>query len=109
MDREVMHLRDSQIPRYAQLVYNGFWFSPEMEVLQGMIDSTQKNVTGDGAPGVVQGQLHGLGRKSPTPCTVKTSPPSRTMMFTARRMPKGLSGSTRCGCGFANDGKKGRW
>ncbi len=46
MDREVMHLRDAQIPRYAQLVYNGFWFSPEMEVLQGMIDSTQANVSG---------------------------------------------------------------
>jgi argininosuccinate synthase len=46
MDREVMHLSDSQIPRYAQLIYNGFWFSPEMEVLQGMIDSTQKNVSG---------------------------------------------------------------
>ena len=46
MDREVMNLRDSQIPRYAQLIYNGFWFSPEMEVLQGMIDSTQKNVSG---------------------------------------------------------------
>ena len=46
MDREVMHLRDSLIPRYAELVYNGFWFSPEMKLLQGMVDDTQEYVSG---------------------------------------------------------------
>ena len=46
LDREVVHLRDSLIPKYAQLIYNGFWFSPEMEVLQQMVDTTQRNVSG---------------------------------------------------------------
>ncbi|MBW2266456.1 MAG: argininosuccinate synthase, partial [Deltaproteobacteria bacterium] len=46
MDREVMHLRDAMIPKYAELVYNGFWFSPEMKVLQAMVDETQKDVSG---------------------------------------------------------------
>src|ERR1043166_9590375 len=46
MDREVMHLRDSLIPRYAELVYYGFWFSPERLALQALMDESQKNVTG---------------------------------------------------------------
>jgi len=64
MDREVMNLRDSQIPRYAQLIYNGFWFSPEMEVLQGMIDSTQKNVSGVVRLELYKGNCFVHGRKS---------------------------------------------
>ena len=64
MDREVMNLRDSQIPRYAQLIYNGFWFSPEMEVLQGMIDSTQKNVSGVVRLELYKGNCIVRGRKS---------------------------------------------
>jgi argininosuccinate synthase len=63
MDREVMNLRDSQIPKYAQLVYNGFWFSPEMEVLQGMIDSTQKNVSGVVRLELYKGNCMVLGRQ----------------------------------------------
>ena len=46
MDREVMHLRDSLIPKYAELVYYGFWFSPEREALQAFVTESQKNVTG---------------------------------------------------------------
>src|SRR5208337_335072 len=46
LDREVMHLRDSLIPRYAEMVYYGYWFAPEREALQALIDETQKNVTG---------------------------------------------------------------
>jgi argininosuccinate synthase len=64
MDREVMHLRDAQIPRYAQLVYNGFWFSPEMEVLQGMIDSTQTTVSGVVRVELYKGNCVVRGRKS---------------------------------------------
>uniref|UniRef100_UPI0038B309CA argininosuccinate synthase n=1 Tax=Desulfosarcina alkanivorans TaxID=571177 RepID=UPI0038B309CA len=64
MDREVMNLRDSQIPRYAQLIYNGFWFSPEMEVLQGMIDSTQKRVSGVVRLELYKGNCTVRGRKS---------------------------------------------
>ncbi len=46
LDREVHHLRDSLIPKYAELIYNGFWFAPERQLLQGMIDETQKTVSG---------------------------------------------------------------
>src|SRR6185295_12452395 len=46
LDREVMHLRDSLIPRYSELVYNGYWFSPEREALQVLVSETQRNVSG---------------------------------------------------------------
>ena len=46
LDRELLHLRDSMIPKYAELIYNGFWFSPEREALQGFMDNAQKGVTG---------------------------------------------------------------
>ena len=64
MDREVMHLRDGMIPRYAELIYNGFWFSPEMEILQGMIDSTQTNVSGVVRLELYKGNCIVIGRKS---------------------------------------------
>nr|HID59335.1 argininosuccinate synthase [Desulfobacterales bacterium] len=64
MDREVMHLRDSLIPKYAELVYYGFWFSPEMKVLQAMIDETQKNVSGTVRLELYKGNCRVLGRKS---------------------------------------------
>ncbi len=46
VDREVMHIRDGLIPRYSDIIYNGYWFSPEREILQALIDETQKNVNG---------------------------------------------------------------
>lgn len=64
MDREVMHLRDSLIPKYAELVYNGFWFSPEMKILQNMIDETQKYVSGTVRIELYKGNCTILGRKS---------------------------------------------
>lgn len=64
MDREVLHLRDAQVPRYAQLIYNGFWFSPEMEVLQGLIDSTQANVSGVVRLELYKGNCRVTGRRS---------------------------------------------
>lgn len=64
MDREVMHLRDSLIPRYAELVYNGFWFSPEMKLLQGMVDDTQEYVSGSARIELYKGNCRILGRKS---------------------------------------------
>jgi argininosuccinate synthase len=64
MDREVMHLRDSLIPKYAELVYNGFWFSPEMKLLQGMVDDTQKYVSGSVRIELYKGNCRILGRKS---------------------------------------------
>jgi argininosuccinate synthase len=65
MDREVMHLRDSFIPRYAAMIYNGFWFAPEREMLQTAIDYSQKNVTGTVRVKLYKGGLLTLGRKSP--------------------------------------------
>jgi argininosuccinate synthase len=65
MDREVMHLRDSLIPRYAEMVYYGFWFSPEREALQAMVDKTQEKVTGTVRLKLYKGNAIPLGRKSP--------------------------------------------
>jgi argininosuccinate synthase len=65
MDREVMLMRDSLIPKYSQLVYNGFWYSPEMEVMQKLIDETQKNVNGTARIKLYKGNCTVVGRKSP--------------------------------------------
>jgi argininosuccinate synthase len=65
MDREVMMMRDSLIPKYAQLVYNGFWYSPEMKTLQTYIDATQENVTGTARLKLYKGNCIVVGRKSP--------------------------------------------
>ncbi len=65
MDKEVMHLRDSLIPKYSELIYNGFWFSPERESLQNFIDATQQNVTGTVRLKLYKGQVYPVGRKSP--------------------------------------------
>ncbi len=64
MDREVMHLRDSLVPRIAESIYYGYWYSPEMEVLKKMIDETQKNVTGTVRLQLYKGNVTVLGRKS---------------------------------------------
>jgi argininosuccinate synthase len=65
MDREVMHLRDSLIPRYAELVYYGFWFAPERLALQALVSESQKNVTGTVRLKLYKGNLITAGRKSP--------------------------------------------
>jgi len=65
MDREVMHLRDGLIPKYAELVYNGFWFAPEREALQALIDESQKRVTGTVKLKLYKGNIITCGRKSP--------------------------------------------
>jgi argininosuccinate synthase len=65
MDREVMLMRDSLIPKYAQLVYNGFWYAPEMEALQAFVDETQKKVTGTARVKLYKGNCIVVGRKSP--------------------------------------------
>lgn len=64
LDREVAHLRDSLIPKYAELIYNGYFFSPERELLQNMVDMTQKNVTGTVRIKLYKGHCYILGRKS---------------------------------------------
>ena len=65
MDRDLMHLRDSLIPRYANLIYNGFWYAPEREALQAFIDDSQKTVTGTVRLKLYKGSITTVGRKSP--------------------------------------------
>ena len=65
MDREMMHLRDSLIPRYAEMVYYGYWFSPEREALQAMIDKSQEKITGTVRVKLYKGNAVPMGRKSP--------------------------------------------
>lgn len=65
LDREVMHMRDSLIPHYAELIYYGYWFSPERIALQGLIDTVQKNVTGTVRLKLYKGNCSVTGRKSP--------------------------------------------
>ena len=64
MDREVMHIRDSLIPKISQLIYNGFWFSPERKMLQALIDESQKNVTGMVRLKLYKGNATVVGRSS---------------------------------------------
>ncbi len=64
MDREVMHLRDSLIPRISELVYYGYWFSPEMELLRRTIDESQKGVTGIARVKLYKGSCEVVGRRS---------------------------------------------
>lgn len=65
MDREVMHLRDSLIPRYAELVYYGYWFAPERLALQALVEESQQNVTGTVRVKLYKGNIIVAGRKSP--------------------------------------------
>jgi argininosuccinate synthase len=64
MDREVMHLRDGLMPRYADMVYNGYWFSPERLVLQALIDATQQTVNGKARIKLYKGHCRVVGRDS---------------------------------------------
>jgi len=61
----VMHIRDSLIPKYSELVYNGFWFAPEREMLQALVTESQQNVSGTEMLKLYKGNLMTAGRKSP--------------------------------------------
>ena len=65
LDRGAQHLKDEVMPRYAEMVYNGFWFSPEREMLQAAIDQTQANVTGTVRVKLYKGNVAVVGRKAP--------------------------------------------
>jgi argininosuccinate synthase len=65
MDREVMHERDRLSPRFAELVYNGLWFSPEMDFLRAAIDQSQQGVTGEARIRLFKGAASVSGRRSP--------------------------------------------
>jgi len=66
LDREVAHLKDDLMPRYASLIYNGYWWSPERETLQTLIDDTQNNVNGIVRLKLYKGNVIVMGRKSET-------------------------------------------
>ena len=65
LDREAAHLKDSLMPRYAELIYNGFWFSPERRMLQAAIDESQKSVSGRVRLKLYKGNVSVIGRESP--------------------------------------------
>jgi len=65
LDREAAHLKDSMMPRYAELIYNGYWFSPERAALQAAIDTTQDCVAGTARLKLYKGNISVVGRKSP--------------------------------------------
>jgi argininosuccinate synthase len=65
LDREVLHLRDTLVPRYAEMVYYGYWFSPERQMLQTAIDEAQRRVTGTARLKLYKGNVSVAGRKSP--------------------------------------------
>lgn len=64
LDREAMHLKDDMMPRYAKMIYNGYWWSPEREALQALIDNTQKTVNGVVRVKLYKGSVSVAGRKS---------------------------------------------
>ena len=65
LDRGAAHLKDQLMPQYAELIYNGFWFSPEREMLQALIDRSQEKVTGSVRLKLYKGGVHVIGRESP--------------------------------------------
>src|SRR5215210_1714286 len=65
LDRGAAHLKDELMPKYAELIYNGFWFSPEREMLQALIDKSQEFVTGEVTLKLYKGGVHVIGRESP--------------------------------------------
>ncbi len=65
LDRGAAHLKDELMPKYAELIYNGFWFAPEREMLQVMIDKSQEFVTGEVTLKLYKGGVHVIGRASP--------------------------------------------
>ena len=65
LDREAAHLKDELMPRYAKLIYNGFWFAPEREMIQALIDKSQEHVTGTVRLKLYKGNVVVVGRQSP--------------------------------------------
>lgn len=65
LDREVMHLRDSLVPRFSELIYNGYWFSPEMDAVRALVEQTQGDVTGTVRLKLYKGNVIVCGRRSP--------------------------------------------
>jgi argininosuccinate synthase len=65
LDRELLHLRDSLVPRYAEMIYYGFWFAPERRALQALLDECAQDVSGTARVKLYKGQVSVTGRRSP--------------------------------------------
>jgi hypothetical protein len=100
LDREAGHLKDELMPRYAELIYNGYWFSPEREMLQAAIDQTQRSSTATCASSSTRATCWWSGASpTPTACSTSPSPPSRTTPApTIRATRPASSSSMHCGC-----------
>jgi hypothetical protein len=100
LDRGAAHLKDELMPKYAELIYNGFWFSPEREMLQALIDKSQEHVEGTRAAEALQGQCHRGRPRSPEVALfrMRSSPSRTTAAPTTRRTPPASSSSTPCAC-----------
>ena len=95
LDRGAAHLKDELMPRYAELIYNGFWFAPEREMLQALIDNSQEHVERHGPAEALQGQRQrcpAASRREVALFRAPSSPSRTTAAPTTRRMPKASSG-----------------
>ena len=92
LDRGAGHLKDEIMPRYAELIYNGFWFAPEREMLQALIDKSQEHVEGEVTLEALQGQRHRRrDAKARSRSIPRRSSPSRTTRApTIRRTREGF-------------------
>ena len=106
LDREVLALKDDLMPRYARLIYNGYWFSPERKLLQGLIDASQAPVNGTVRLKLYKGTSRAsAARRRTIRCSTRRSRPSTTTPApTTRRMPPASSSSTRCACALPPSG-----
>ncbi len=98
LDRGAAHLKDELMPRYAELIYNGFWFSPEREMLQALIDKSQTHVTGTVRLKLYKGSVQVVAGAHPTASMTTRWRPSRPIPSTTSAMPRASSSSTRCAC-----------
>ena len=90
LDRGAAHLKDELMPRYAELVYNGFWFAPERDMLQALIDKSQEHVEGTVRLKLYKGHVRVVGRKSPNRSTALPTSPSRRIRSTTSATPQGF-------------------
>ena len=92
LDRGAAHLKDELMPRYAELIYNGFWFSPERRMLQAAIDASQDRVSGRVRMKLFKGASWPSAGSRRTQSTMRASPPSRRTRCMTSATPRASSG-----------------
>src|SRR5207247_8956894 len=91
LDRETLHLRDSLVPRYAEMIYYGFWFAPERQTLQTLMDECARDVPGPGRVRLYTGNVIVVGRRSPRSLYRTDFAPSKRTTSTRSGTPRGSS------------------